>query len=139
LRGKDDYKEFIVQSTGCTMARATASIAWGYRRGRCDLRRGAFRGFYLGEDRGPELHSKLKLIQHAECSRGPMRKATALDWRGGIPDGVRRVTRAHVCAVSRLKEYTDVAMIPSLNLVATTLPLNAFSRHQRRQIQAVDR
>src|SRR5436190_16118618 len=64
-------------------------------------------------------------------SRGPMlRKATALDWVGD-PFDVKAFKAEHGEStfeqfLAHYEEYTDVVGDHFLNLVATTLPLNAY-------------
>jgi len=92
-----------------------------------------FAGFYMGED--PEapnydpVHKIIRSMQNG--SRGPMlRKATALDWVGD-PFDVKGFTAEHGEStyeqfLAHYQEYTDVAGDHFLNLVATTLPMNAY-------------
>jgi hypothetical protein len=92
-----------------------------------------FAGFYMGED--PEAanydpaHKIIRSMQNG--SLGPMlRKATALDWVGD-PFDVRGFNAEHGEStfeqfLAHYKEYTDVAGDHFLNLVATTLPMNAY-------------
>jgi hypothetical protein len=92
-----------------------------------------FAGFYMGEDpEAPNYDPKLKLIRSMQNgSRGPMlRKATALDWVGDSFD-VRKFVAEHGEStyaefLAHYQEYTDVEGDHFLNLVATTLPANAF-------------
>lgn len=92
-----------------------------------------FAGFYMGED--PEAANydpKLKLIRSMlNGSRGPMlRKATALDWVGDPfdPEGFGLVHGEHTYAqfLQHYEEYGDVVGDHFLNLVATTLPTDAY-------------
>jgi hypothetical protein len=92
-----------------------------------------FAGFYMGED--PEapnydlVHKIIRSMQNG--SRGPMlRKATALDWVGD-PFDVKGFNAEHGEStfeqfLAHYQEYTDVAGDHFLNLVATTLPMNAY-------------
>jgi hypothetical protein len=92
-----------------------------------------FAGFYMGEDQdAPNYDPVRKIIRSMQNgSRGPMlRKATALDWVGD-PFDVRGFTAEHGEStyeqfLAHYQEYTDVAGDHFLNLVATTLPLNAY-------------
>jgi hypothetical protein len=92
-----------------------------------------FAGFYMGED--PEapnydrVHRIIRSMQNG--SRGPMlRKATALDWVGD-PFDVRGFDALHGEStfdqfLAHYQEYSDVAGDHFLNLVATTLPTDAY-------------
>jgi hypothetical protein len=92
-----------------------------------------FAGFYMGDD--PEapnydpVHKIIRSMQNG--SRGPMlRKATPLDWVGD-PFDVSRFKAEHGEStfdqfLAHYKEYSDVAGDHFLNLVATTLPMNAY-------------
>ncbi len=90
-------------------------------------------GLYMGED--PEAQNydpKLKLIRSMQNgSKGPMlRKATALDWVGdpfdpsGFVAGHGENTYAQF--LQHYEPYGDVAGDHFLNLVATTLPTDAY-------------
>jgi hypothetical protein len=92
-----------------------------------------FAGFYMGEDpEAPNYDPKLKLIRSMQNgSRGPMlRKATALDWVGDSFDVSKFIAghgeRNYAEFLAHYEEYTDVAGDHFLNLVATTLPTNAY-------------
>jgi hypothetical protein len=92
-----------------------------------------FAGLYMGEEpEAPNYDPKLKLIRSMQNgSRGPMlRKATALDWVGDSFDVGKFVAqhgeRTFAQFLAHYEEYTDVAGDHFLNLVATTLPLNAY-------------
>jgi hypothetical protein len=80
----------------------------------------------------PNYDPKLKLIRSMQNgSKGPMlRPATALDWVGDPFDVGQFVAlhgeRTFEQFLAHYEEYTDVAGDHFLNLVATTLPLNAF-------------
>jgi hypothetical protein len=92
-----------------------------------------FAGFYMGEDpEAPNYDPQHKLIRSLiNGSRGPMlRKATAIDWVGD-PFDVRNFTLGHSERsfdemVAHYVEYGDVMGDSFLNLVATTLPLDAY-------------
>jgi hypothetical protein len=90
-------------------------------------------GLYMGEDpAAPNYDPKLKLIRSMQNgSKGPMlRPATALDWVGdpfdpaGFVAGHGESTYAQF--LEHYREYSDVAGDHFLNLVATTLPTDAF-------------
>ncbi len=92
-----------------------------------------FAGFYMNED--PEalnydpVHKIIRSMENG--SRGPMlRKATALDWVGDSfdPNGYAMVhrERSYKEMLAHYEEYTDVVGDNCLNLVATTLPLDAY-------------
>ena len=94
-----------------------------------------FSGFYMDEDPGaPNYDPKLKLIKSLmNGSRGPMlRKATALDWTGDPIDvknrfpslGHGEADYPEMLRISRA--MSDVVGDHPLNLVATTLPSNAY-------------
>jgi len=92
-----------------------------------------YAGLYMGEDpEAPNYDPKRKLIRSLiNGSRGPMlRKATALDWVGD-PIDIENFTAAHSERnfdemLAHYEEYGDVAGDSFLNLVATTLPLDAY-------------
>jgi hypothetical protein len=92
-----------------------------------------FAGLYMGEDpEAPNYDGTRKMIRSMQNgSRGPMlRKATALDWVGD-PFDVKQFRAEHGEStfeqfLAHYEEYTDVAGDHFLNLVATTLPLNAY-------------
>jgi hypothetical protein len=92
-----------------------------------------FAGFYMNED--PEAqnydpqHKIIKSMMNG--SKGPMlRKATAIDWVGDPFDvtGFQALHGEHTFEqfLAHYQEYTDVVGDNCLNLVATTLPLNAY-------------
>jgi hypothetical protein len=132
------YKEFIVQSDWMhhgeglqLFNRMGLSIGAGDPTYTSRARR--FAGFYMGEDpEAPNYDTKLKLIRSMQNgSRGPMlRKATALDWVGDSFDVGQFVAlhgeNTYAQFLAHYEEYTDVAGDHFLNLVATTLPLNAY-------------
>ena len=92
-----------------------------------------FAGFYMAED--PEaanydpVHKIIRSMQNG--SRGPMlRKATPLDWVGD-PFDVKGFAALHGEStfqqfLAHYEEYGDVVGDHFLNLVATTLPMNAY-------------
>lgn len=90
-------------------------------------------GLYLGEDLdAPNYDPRLKLIRSMQNgSKGPMlRKATPLDWVGD-PFEVAKFVAGHGEStyeqfLEHYKEYTDVVGDHFLNLVATTLPTDAY-------------
>ncbi len=92
-----------------------------------------FAGFYMGDDRESRNYDTAhKLIRSLMTgSKGPMlRNATALDWAGDPFDASRFVARhgEHTYAqfLQHYEEYTDVVGDHFLNLIATTLPLDAY-------------
>ena len=92
-----------------------------------------FAGFYMGEDpEAPNYDPRHKIIRSLiNGSRGPMlRKATSLDWVGD-PFDVQNFSLVHnernfEEMLAHYEEYGDVIGDSFLNLVATTLPLNAY-------------
>jgi hypothetical protein len=92
-----------------------------------------FAGFYMGEDAGAANYDPdRKLIRSLiNGSRGPMlRKATSIDWVGD-PIDIQNFTAGHAERsfdemLAHYAEYGDVAGDSFLNLVATTLPLDAY-------------
>src|SRR3954447_3754575 len=131
------YKEFIVQSDWMhhgeglqlfnRMGLSIPMDATYQQRAR------RFAGFYMGEDpEAPNYDPVHKIIRSMENgSRGPMlRKATALDWVGDSfdPNGYAMVhrERSYKEMLAHYEEYTDVVGDNCLNLVATTLPLDAY-------------
>lgn len=92
-----------------------------------------FAGFYMGEDpEAPNYDSVHKIIRSMQNgSRGPMlRPATAIDWVGD-PIDVSAFNALHGEStfdqfLAHYKEYTDVVGDHFLNLVATTLPMDAY-------------
>src|SRR5262249_7291939 len=92
-----------------------------------------FARFYIGEDPGaPNDDPEHKLIRSMlNGSKGPMlRTATALDWVGDPfdPSGFVALHDEHTYAqfLEHYREYGDVVGDHFLNLVATTLPTDAF-------------
>lgn len=131
------YKEFIVQSDWMhhgeglqLFNRMNLSIPTDpvYQ-----ARARRFAGFYMGEDpEAPNYDATHKIIRSMQNgSRGPMlRKATALDWVGD-PFDVTGFDALHgestfAQFLAHYEEYTDVAGDHFLNLVATTLPTDAY-------------
>jgi hypothetical protein len=92
-----------------------------------------FSGMYMGEDPdAPNYDPEHKIIRSLlNGSKGPMlRKATSLDWVGD-PFDVSKFDALHGEGtfkqfLAHYQEYTDVAGDHFLNLVATTLPANAY-------------
>jgi hypothetical protein len=90
-------------------------------------------GLYMAEDpAAPNYDPKLKLIRSMQNgAKGPMlRKATALDWVGD-PFDVSQFIAGHGEStyeqfLKHYEEYTDVIGDHFINLVATTLPTNAY-------------
>ena len=92
-----------------------------------------FAGLYMGEDPdAPNYDPKRKLIRSMiNGSRGPLlRKATALDWVGDPFDATGFVAlhgeSTYAQFLDHYREYTDVVGDHFLNLVATTLPTDAY-------------
>jgi hypothetical protein len=92
-----------------------------------------FAGLYMGEDAdAPNYDAERKLIRSMiNGSKGPLlRKATALDWVGDPFDTTGFVAlhgeSTYAQFLEHYQEYTDVAGDHFLNLVATTLPTNAY-------------
>ena len=92
-----------------------------------------FAGFYMGDDpEAPNYDPEKKLIRSMmNGSRGPMlRPATALDWAGDPFDTSGFVAlhgeTTYAQFLDHYREYTDVVGDHFLNLVATTLPTNAY-------------
>jgi hypothetical protein len=131
------YKEFIVQSDWMhhgeglqlfnRMGLSMPMDATYQQRAR------RFAGFYMGEDpEAPNYDPVHKIIRSMENgSRGPMlRKATAIDWVGD-PFDVKGFDALHGEStfdqfLAHYAEYGDVVGDHFLNLVATTLPMNAY-------------
>src|SRR5438552_328693 len=131
------YKEFIVQSDWMhhgeglqLFNRMGLSIPMDQK---YQARARRFAGFYMGEDpEAPNYDPVHKIIRSMENgSRGPMlRKATALDWVGD-PFDVKGFDALHgestfAQFLAHYQEYGDVVGDHFLNLVATTLPMNAY-------------
>ena len=102
-------------------------VAFGHR-----VRR--FAGFYMNEDPGAANYdSKHKIIRSLfNGSRGPLlRKATALDWAGDPIEVENRFRplhgeRSYKEMLAHFEEYTDIVGDHPLNLLSTTLALNAY-------------
>ena len=131
------YKEFIVQSDWMhhgeglqlfnRMGLSMPTDARYQERAR------RFAGFYMGEDaEAPNYDPVHKIIRSMQNgSRGPMlRQATPLDWVGD-PFDVQGFVAEHGESsfeqfLAHYAEYGDVVGDHFLNLVATTLPMNAY-------------
>ena len=92
-----------------------------------------FAAFYMGEDpAAPNYDPQKKLIRSMiNGSVGPLlRKATALDWVGDPFDATGFVAlhgeSTYKQFLEHYQEYTDVVGDHFLNLVATTLPTDAY-------------
>jgi hypothetical protein len=92
-----------------------------------------FSGFYMGEDPDAANYDPAHKIIRSMIngSRGPMlRKATALDWVGDPFDlagfDALHGERTFEEFLDHYREYHDVVGDHFLNLVATTLPANAY-------------
>ena len=93
-----------------------------------------FAGFYMNEDPGAKNYDpRHKIIRSLfNGSRGPLlRKATALDWAGDPIEVADRFKLAHGERgydemLAHFRDYTDIVGDHPLNLLATTLPLNAY-------------
>jgi len=131
------YKEFIVQSDWMhhgeglqLFNRMGLSIPTDPN---YQARARRFAGFYMGDDpEAPNYDPVHKIIRSMENgSRGPMlRRATALDWVGD-PFDVKGFDALHGEStfeqfLAHYAEYGDVVGDHFLNLVATTLPTNAY-------------
>ena len=97
------------------------------------LRARTYAAFYMGEDaEAPNYDPQHRIIKSMiNGSRGPMlRKATSLDWVGDPFDVSKFVAlhgeNSYEQFLAHYQEYTDVVGDHFLNLVATTLPLNAY-------------
>ena len=109
-----------------------------------------FAALYMGEDPdAPNYDRDKKLIRSMiNGSLGPMlRPATALDWVGDPFDATGFVAlhgeSTYAQFLEHYREYTDVAGDHFLNLVATTLPTNAFlltgeARYRRWIVEYMD-
>ena len=131
------YKDFSVQSdwmhhgealrTFNVLALSVPALPAYQKRAR------AYAALYMGEDPdAPNYDPQRKIIKSMiNGSRGPMlRKATSLDWVGD-PFDVSKFVALHgedsyEQFLAHYQEYTDVVGDHFLNLVATTLPLNAY-------------
>jgi hypothetical protein len=109
-----------------------------------------FAGFYMGEDpEAPNYDASKKLIRSMiNGSRGPLlRKATAVDWVGDPFDATGFVAlhgeNSYPQFLEHYQEYTDVVGDHFLNLVATTLPTDAYlvtgdEKYQRWIVEYMD-
>lgn len=93
-----------------------------------------YAGFYMNEDPGATNYDPAhKIIRSLfNGSRGPLlRKATALDWAGDPIEVANRFKPGHGEKtygemLEHFENYTDIIGDHPLNLLATTLPLNAY-------------
>ncbi len=98
------------------------------------IRARRFAGFYMNEDPGaPNYDPRHKVIKSLfNGSRGPLlRKATALDWTGDPIEVEGRFDllhgeRSYAEMLAHFEDYTDIVGDHPLNLLATSLPLNAY-------------
>ncbi len=110
-----------------------------------------FAGFYMNEDPGaPNYDPQHRIIKSLlNGSRGPLlRKATALDWTGDPIEVENRFQlghgeRTYQEMLAHFETYNDVVGDHPLNLLATTLPLNAYfltgeEKYKRWLIEYVD-
>jgi hypothetical protein len=131
------YKEFIVQSDwmhhgeGLQLFNRMGLSMPTDAKYQARARR--FAGFYMGDDpEAPNYDRAHKIIRSMQNgSRGPMlRTATPIDWVGD-PFDVKSFDAEHGEStfdqfLAHYAEYGDVAGDHFLNLVATTLPLDAY-------------
>lgn len=93
-----------------------------------------YAGFYMNEDAGaPNYDPRHKIIRSMfNGSRGPlMRKATGLDWAGDPIEVENRFSpghgeRTYQEMLGHFKDYNDIVGDQPLNLLATSLGVNAF-------------
>ena len=93
-----------------------------------------FAGFYMNEDPGAANYdAEHRIIRSLfNGSRGPLlRKATALDWTGDPIEVENRFTlghgeRSYDEMLAHFEDYNDIVGDHPLNLLATTLALNAY-------------
>lgn len=93
-----------------------------------------YAGFYMNEDPGaPNYDPRHRVIRSLfNGSRGPLlRKATALDWAGDPIEVEHRFLLLHNERtfdemLAHFEEYTEIVGDHPLNLLATTLALNAY-------------
>jgi hypothetical protein len=93
-----------------------------------------YAGFYMNEDAGAANYDpQHKVIRSLfNGSRGPLlRKATALDWAGDPIEVENRFQlghgeRSHAEMLAHFEDYNDIVGDHPLNLLATSLALNAF-------------
>ena len=93
-----------------------------------------YAGFYMGEDPGaPNYDAEHKVIRSLfNGSRGPLlRKATALDWTGDPIEvehrfGLAHGERSYEEMLAHFEDYNDIVGDHPLNLLSTSLALNAY-------------
>eukprot|EP01030_Chromulinospumella_sphaerica_P022351 gene22351-22326_t len=92
-----------------------------------------FAGLYMGEDpQAPNYDPQRRIIRSLmNGSRGPMlRKATAIDWAGDPfdpkPFFMEHGEETYEQTLQHYEEYTDVVGDHPLNMLSTTLALNAY-------------
>lgn len=93
-----------------------------------------YAGFYMNEDPGaPNYDAEQKIIRSLfNGSRGPLlRKATARDWAGDPIEVESRFKpghgeRSYDEMLAHFQDYTDIVGDHPLNLLSTTLALNAY-------------
>ncbi len=93
-----------------------------------------YAGFYMNEDPGAQNYDpKHKIIRSLfNGSRGPLlRKATALDWTGDPIEvenrfGLGHGERNYKEMLAHFKDYNDIVGDHPLNLLTTTLAMNAY-------------
>lgn len=93
-----------------------------------------YAGFYLNEDAGaPNYDAKHKIIRSLfNGSRGPLlRKATAVDWTGDPIEVENRFSlvhgeRTYAEMLAHFEDYNDIVGDHPLNLLSTSLALNAY-------------
>jgi hypothetical protein len=93
-----------------------------------------FAGFYTGEDRGAANYDPRHRIIRSlfNGSRGPLlRKATAVDWAGDPVEVENRFALGHgernyKEMLEHFKDYNDIVGDHPLNLLSTSLAMNAY-------------
>ncbi|MEX2285785.1 MAG: hypothetical protein WD648_01770 [Planctomycetaceae bacterium] len=93
-----------------------------------------YAGFYMNEDPGaPNYDAEHRIIRSLfNGSRGPLlRKATGLDWAGDPIDVANRFHLGHGeqtydQMIAHFKDYNDIVGDNPLNLLATSLAMNAY-------------
>src|SRR4030095_11723638 len=93
-----------------------------------------YAGFYTNEDPGaPNYDPQHKIIRSLfNGSRGPLlRKAPGLDWGGGPVERANRFRlghgeRSYQEMLAHFNDYTNIVGDHPLNLLSTTLALNAY-------------
>ena len=131
------YKEFCVQldwqhhAEGMTLFHVQG-LSDPYNARFADRAR-RFSAMFMGEDpEAPNYDPELKIMRSLMTgSKGPMlRKATALDWAGDRfdPTGffMEHGESTYEETLAHYEEYTDVIGDAPLNMMATTLALNAY-------------